>query len=149
MNEMVMILIPANPNREYESGPNVGSIENHMQFLNERGKVFWRLVPPRANWKVRIRYNPKCGYFYSVIDKRVTHKFKIEQMLKGEDLPENLEQFVPSYREYHICSGFLILINSIILLQQPHYLSEFFKISDGTAVKRVQNFVWIQDINYK
>ncbi|MBD3337776.1 MAG: hypothetical protein GF353_01620 [Candidatus Lokiarchaeota archaeon] len=59
------------------------------------------------------------------------------------------QRFIPPFREYHINIGYLFLIDGIFILNRPRRLNEFNKISDGSPVRRIQNFVWIEDINYE
>lgn len=147
---MVMILVPANPSRNFEGGPSVGSIEAHVDHLHRVGKVFWRLVPPGRIWKSKIKYSPPQGYFLSTSrsgERLVTYRFEIERMfnvsLEPEDYLErmNLLQYVPEFREYHINDGWLILITQISPLDVPRRKEEFRKHSDKKPVIRVYNLV--------
>lgn len=119
MKSEFRLVIPARPNNEWYGGWAAGSILAHyIHSLKCGGKVFWyqniwrkgfgphkRYIDDRweqIRKKPCINKNGPCisetGYFYETGTLNITWAFKLEKIIKREEIKESEKGYIPDFR---------------------------------------------------
>ena len=147
------LIIAASPLAKRSDGTplgQLGSVLAHACHLVRHGGVFWDIFPP-SQWvsKEFPHSEVRTVYFYDVPSQSVVFRGDVEFAGTLNEVPswDKYQWYLPSFRELSE-HAYLILITSMGRLDRNYKLGDFRKLSDGSAVERVQNYVLIEDPDY-
>lgn len=147
------ILIPANPDLEFASGRDAGSVIAHAVSIVEKGAGLWSLVVPGGGEASDFpRSDIRAGYLYDVRKRAVTHMCDIEWIKPRSEVGyrefvNNTGQKFKNRRDFlHSAKWFYaVKITNIFALKLVHRPKDFIKCEDGKTVVKVMNYCIVRD----
>ena len=142
------ILIAASPFAVRD--PKLGSVLAHACHMARHGGVFWGLIPPGREWLGEFAHpEVKSAYFYDVPTKSVLYRAMVDFAGTPDEFPEKAKynQYFPDFRGKPEAPVYCLLLTRFEHLDRVYRLRDFHK-PDGERVKRVQNYVLVEDPEY-
>ena len=133
------------------SDGRLGSVLAHASHMIKHGGVFWALVQPGKWWPEEFSHSDvESVYFYDVPTKSVLYRAKVEFAGTREEFPagKKYNSYFPEFRTKEERPVYYLLLTSLAHLNRVYRLKDFQK-PDGSRVKRVQNYVIIEDPEYQ
>jgi hypothetical protein len=128
----------------------VGSVLAHVAHMVRHGGVFWILIQP-GMYEPEEFLHPdiESAYFYDVPTKTVLYRAKVEFAGTRTEFPsgKRYDQYFPDFRSKGEGPVYCLLFTSVSHLDRTYRLKDFRKLN-GKRVKRVQNYVLIEDPEY-
>jgi hypothetical protein len=150
------ILIPANPDLEFASGRDAGSIIAHAVTIEKKGADLWGLFVPGGGEASEFPHSDiRAAYLYDVRKKGVTHACDIEYIKPRSEVGykefvdttglkfENRTQFLKLAKRFYA-----VKIKNIFALERVHRPEDFKKWKDGKPVGKVMNYCIVRDPHF-